>query len=52
MAKTKKNVADMFSNLADSFEQQSEPKKVTEPPQPAPAPATNARSGTTGSAKT
>ena len=35
MAKTKKNVADMFSNLAESLEQQSDPKKVSEPPAPA-----------------
>ena len=32
MAKTKKKAADMFSNLADMHEQQSESPKVTEPP--------------------
>ena len=32
MAKTKKKPADMFSNLADMHEQQSESPKVAEPP--------------------
>lgn len=31
MAKSKKNAADMFSNLAESFEKQSAPQKASEP---------------------
>ena len=36
MAKTKKSPTDMFSNLADMHEQQSDSAKVTETPVPAP----------------